>query len=213
MQFDAIVLAGGRSRRLGTDKALVRLGSKSLLEGVISSLAGANRLVVVAPEATLAEVSPDVPVLRALEDPPFGGPVAGIAAGLQVLPDSELPVALFACDLPAAAQGFQQLRPHLSLLQGNPDLSLGADFDGVCATDPNGRDQWLMGVYARPFLTGRLDSLRGEQGLGAVSVRRLMEAARLYRVPMSSQVTGDIDSPEDVQAWQEWKRLAGPSSL
>ena len=93
--FDAIVLTGGQSRRLGgVDKATTRVGGRTLLERVTAAVASAAHVVVVG-----AEVG--------------GGPVAAIAAGLAsaTAPD----IVVIAADLPfltAAAVG--QLRGALT---------------------------------------------------------------------------------------------------
>lgn len=82
--FDAVVLAGGTARRLdGVSKPDVELHGRRLLDHALGATAGASRVVVVAPDSV------EVPagVLRTLEDPPHGGPVAGIAAGLAALRD------------------------------------------------------------------------------------------------------------------------------
>ena len=81
--LDAVILAGGRASRLGgASKPDVRVGGRRLLERVLAATvaAGVRRTVVVGPSGLVAP-----PVLSALEDPPFGGPVAGIAAGLAAL--------------------------------------------------------------------------------------------------------------------------------
>ena len=86
--LDVLVLAGGTGRRLGgASKPDVVARGARLLDHVLNGVAavrsplGGGRSVVVAPAGV------EVPdgVLRALEDPPFGGPVAGIAAGLARL--------------------------------------------------------------------------------------------------------------------------------
>lgn len=79
--FDAIVLAGGAGRRLaGAVKPEVRVGGVALVDRALGAVAGAGRVVLVAPPE-LARAG----VLRTLEDPPLGGPVAGIRAGLTAL--------------------------------------------------------------------------------------------------------------------------------
>ncbi|MGI8623834.1 MAG: NTP transferase domain-containing protein, partial [Solirubrobacteraceae bacterium] len=76
--FDAIVLAGGRGRRLGgVDKAALRVGDKTLLTRALDAVAGASRQIVVGPPRSL----PDG-VVGVSEEPLGGGPVAGLAAGL-----------------------------------------------------------------------------------------------------------------------------------
>ncbi|MCG7308570.1 molybdenum cofactor guanylyltransferase [Brachybacterium sp. ACRRE] len=116
-----IVLGGGEGRRLGgVSKPDLVLGGRRLLDLVLDAGSGCAPRVVVAPDSV------EVPsgVLRTLEDPPAGGPVAGIAAGLALLraheeeqsgrdPEAGEPedgaadgpndVLVVACDLPGAA--------------------------------------------------------------------------------------------------------------
>ncbi len=92
--LDVVVLAGGRGRRLGgVSKADVRLGRERLLDHILGDLAtwdeprvALGRVVVVAPD-TVAVPSG---VLRTLEDPPGGGPSAGIAAAVTTLGTGQL---------------------------------------------------------------------------------------------------------------------------
>ncbi len=77
----AIVLAGGRSTRMGRAKALLPFAGETLLERVVRRLAPLveELLVVAAPGQDLPEVSATI-----VRDPvPHLGPVAGLAAGLS----------------------------------------------------------------------------------------------------------------------------------
>ncbi len=100
----AIILGGGRSARMGRDKRSLRLGGRSLLALAVDACAARDLIVAVTPD--LPDDVPAERVVRTLEDPPFGGPVAGIAAGVAALPpahpDDE--VLLLACDLPHVAE-------------------------------------------------------------------------------------------------------------
>ncbi|MEU6927909.1 DUF6457 domain-containing protein [Streptomyces sp. NPDC046374] len=79
--YDAIVLAGGAARRLGgADKPGVRVGGRSLLDRVLTGCRDAGTTVVVADPRTTAR-----PVEWAREDPPGGGPLAALDAGLRRL--------------------------------------------------------------------------------------------------------------------------------
>jgi len=90
LPVDLIVLAGGRGSRLdGALKPAVEVAGRTLLSRVLDARPLAQRAVVVGPpEAQPSAIDADgnaVSVTWALEDPPFGGPVAGLAAGLAAL--------------------------------------------------------------------------------------------------------------------------------
>ncbi|MEU5399582.1 DUF6457 domain-containing protein [Streptomyces sp. NPDC005963] len=79
--FDAIVLAGGSAQRLGgADKPGLSVGGRTLLDRVLSASRGARRTVVVG-----GRRGTERPVVWAREDPPGGGPVAALDAGLRQL--------------------------------------------------------------------------------------------------------------------------------
>lgn len=182
---DAVVLAGGRAARLGTPKPGVVVGGRPLLEHALAATRGARRTVVVGPEDLAA------PGRYALtrEDPPFGGPVAGIAAGLAALPDDGAApwVLVLACDVPGAARAVPALldaarrRTH--------------DEAGVLAVR-DGREQWLVGLYERAALDAALDALPTVHG---ASVRRLLADLPVLGVPDDDGATDDVDTWEDAR--------------
>ena len=122
---DVVVLAGGTGARLdGASKPDVVARGLRLLDHVLAGLEQLRehglplgRVCVVAP----AEVALPGGVLRALEDPPLGGPVAGIAAGLDVLgrsgPVAEL-TGILTCDAPLSWRALPAL--HRALAQAGP---------------------------------------------------------------------------------------------
>jgi len=84
LETSCIVLAGGKSLRLGYDKVLEIIGNTSLLERVISrvSLLSSEVIIVTANEQTNLELV-DYPKLRILCDIyPGKGPIGGIYTGL-----------------------------------------------------------------------------------------------------------------------------------
>ena len=84
METSCIVLAGGKSLRLGYDKVLETVGNTSLLERVIPrvSLLSSEVIIVTANEPTNLELV-DYPKLRILSDIyPGKGPIGGIYTGL-----------------------------------------------------------------------------------------------------------------------------------
>ena len=83
--FDAIVLAGGEGRRFeGASKPDVEVDGRRMIDHVLDAVAGARRIAVVAPpEFDVGREDPRI--VQTMEDPPLGGPAAGVAAGLAAL--------------------------------------------------------------------------------------------------------------------------------
>lgn len=182
---DAVVLAGGGGRRLGgVSKADLVVGGRRLLDAVLDATRDARAVVVVAPE----EVAVPSGVRRTLEDPPGGGPVAGIAAGLAALPDADhgtVPwVLVLACDVPAAARAVPALTG-----------AVGDATDGAIVADAHGRDQPLLGLYRRSALADVLGRL-GRDVHGA-RVRDLVDALHLVRVEDPGDAASDVDTWAD----------------
>ena len=84
METSCIVLAGGKSLRLGQDKILETIGNRSLLEQVISSVSsfGSDIIIVTAEKQTVSQFV-DYSKLRIVTDIyPGKGPLGGIYTGL-----------------------------------------------------------------------------------------------------------------------------------
>ncbi len=81
-----LVLAGGRSRRFGSEKALARLGERTLLEWSLNALReDCSALAVGAPAGSGADALARSLGVKTLTDDPAHpeGPLAGVAAGLR----------------------------------------------------------------------------------------------------------------------------------
>ncbi|MDQ0788095.1 NTP transferase domain-containing protein [Streptomyces sp. B3I8] len=145
--FDAVVLAGGAARRLGgADKPGVRVGGRALLDRVLSACADAAVTVVVADPRPTAR-----PVRWACEEPPGGGPVAALDAGLR---HTTAPVVVvLSADLPFL--GMATVRRLTAALAAS-----GAE--GALLSDAEGRDQPLVAAYRADALRRALDRLATE---------------------------------------------------
>lgn len=181
----AIVLGGGRSSRMGADKLELTVGNRSLLQRACdASLGWAARVIVASPARA---GFPDQRVTFVLEDPPFGGPVAGIAAAVAALPGEAEEVLLLAGDL---------ADPH-AVVEALRAAPLGVD--GVVLEDLDGWPQLLAGRYRAEAL--RL-AVEGAPALRDLSVRRLLGALDLARVAAPPALVQDVDTPSQA-------RLAG----
>jgi molybdopterin-guanine dinucleotide biosynthesis protein A len=80
-----IVLAGGRSSRFGSDKLAARYGDSTLLDRAVAAVGSvaSEVIVVLAPGDDRPLPATSVPVQRAIDPEPFGGPLVGLLAGLE----------------------------------------------------------------------------------------------------------------------------------
>ena len=189
-QFDAVVLAGGTGRRLGgVDKAGLVVAGVPMLDRVLLAAAAARHTVVV------GESRPTVRNVRwTREDPPGGGPLAGLAAGVSALTSiaesdvKSLPVVVLATDLP-------WLRPvDIDRLIAALDADSGVE--AAVFSDPEGRMQPLAAAYRiRPIRA----ALAAVEPVHAKPVKLVLHALTVVTVP-DRGAAGDCDTPDQLAA-------------
>ena len=178
--YDAVVLAGGRAARLGGQaKPQLVVGGGTILAAVLAAVADAGPRVVVGPPQ---EVPAGGRLLR--EQPPGGGPVAALHAGLREV-EADV-VAVLAGDLPFVTSALvQELRSRLT-------------GDGVLVVDDTGRDQLLLGVWRTSVLRSALPAQTAHaplrRVLAALAVRRLRPPVAPGQPPPWT----DCDTPADL---------------
>ena len=185
----AIVVGGGGGERLGgVSKPDLTLGGVRLIDRVCAALqeaCGAGCVAVVPPAVRV----PDG-VRRTLEDPPNGGPLAGIDA-------DDVLVVIVSVDAP----GVGAFLPALL----EPALGEGVEGRIMHGGDPEPFDQYLMGVYRAGALRRVLDEAEASLGsVRGVGVRRVLRALEAERVNVNADVCRDIDTPEDVAWWERF---------
>jgi molybdopterin-guanine dinucleotide biosynthesis protein A len=190
-RFSGAVLCGGRSRRMGRDKALIPVGGTPMVVRVAEALwvAGARDVVGVGREpGALA-------VLRLATRPdgqPGAGPAAGIATALAWAAGDEL-VMVVGCDLVAPSPA--AIGATLAVLAQNPTAGVAVPVSG-------GRTQWHHAAW-RPSAGPALErALRaGERSVGGV-----VAAAGLAVVGVDGidpAALADADLPADLPAGRD----------
>ena len=217
MEFDAIILAGGRSSRLGgVPKSGLIYDGATLLERSLRAAGAAGRTVVVGPDPGGLPGG----VLTCREEPPFAGPAAAIAAGLAALAADHAsrhaaaaPYTLvLACDMPRSAGAVRALAEALAAsAAGTPERG-GAD--GVMAVSADSRKQPLVGFYGTAVLQRSVADAASRDRLENASVFALLASldVREVRVPPGS--TDDVDTWDDASALGVSGRIpdGGPGS-
>ncbi len=185
--FSAFVLAGGRSSRMGSDKAFLQFEGRTLLARALDLLRALTPEVgIVGPSAKFA------PHGRVMEDVyPGRGPLAGIHAALSAS-TTELNLIL-AVDLPFVSE---------SLLRFIVEQARAAD---AVVTVPRiaGGYQPLCAVYRRafaPLAQAALEAGRNKiDALFAATTTRILEEPELSRFAFSAAMFDNLNTPEDLR--------------
>ena len=185
-----IVLAGGKSTRMGTPKALLPFGDETMLQRVVRLLGGIVSPIVVVTAA--GQELPRLPdgVIVTRDEREGRGPLEGLRAGLKALPEDVDAAYVTSCDVPLLVPGF--VRQMLELARGY-DIAV-MEIDGF--THP------LSAVYRRATLP-QIESLLAQDRLRPAF---LFDAVRTRRV-QPAEMTADpeletlrnLNTPEDYQ--------------
>lgn len=176
------MLAGGSSRRFGSDKLVASLpDGRSVLDHCLSGMPSGWDLVVVGPSRPVpSEVAERVRFVR--ESPAGGGPLAAIAAGLAVVTSDVVCVA--PGDSPRAGEVLPLL---VSALEAEASVAAAVLSDGEGQANP------VLAAYRVVALRGALP--RATAGVAARTLLSLPH--REVRAPFE---VSDIDTPEDLAA-------------
>lgn len=181
----AIILAGGDSQRMGSDKADLLFDGQSLLHRVNAAMQQAFPKVIL----SVRQPRPEIDMPQVCDDPSYAGPLAGLVSGLAKIDTSWAFVV--ACDMPFIK---------------TPVIHLLAQKRAGCqAVVPivQGFPQPLAAFYARSCLDVIQAHLQagGKNSLRAVLER--LDVCYVDEVEMLAADPGlrsffDLDTPQDV---------------
>jgi molybdenum cofactor guanylyltransferase len=139
-----IVLAGGKSTRMGTSKAMLPFGPETMLQRIVRLLRTVVSPIVVVAEATadlnvgLYGLPGDVIFTR--DEREGRGPLEGLRAGLHALPEPIDRAYVTSCDVPLLVPGFV-----------TEMLALSAGYDAT-VMEIDGFPHPLSAIYRRATL-------------------------------------------------------------
>lgn len=187
----AIILAGGQSSRMGTNKASLVLDGQLMLERLaqaVSPLAGQIILM-------LSAAQPVPPVSSYLADRidigrdtrPAQGPLQGISDALPLLRPEIKNLFVLSCDLPFLSTAVLRQMPRL----------LTSEVDGVCA-EVNGRVNPLLALYRRRLVSEVVrPAAAGRSCMVLIDGHRIARLAPPADAPLAFN---GINTPADYEA-------------
>ena len=181
----AIILSAGKSERMGSPKALLKLGDRTFLERILDTVAasGIHHVVVVAGHH-LKEIAAAFPALSLTFNPHYeSGMSTSVRAGVAALPAGVTSAGVFLVDHPS-------IEPEVvtalmtSVTPGRIVLPVYGDRRG-------------HPVFFSSELFAEILALRADEGLNVV-VRR--DLGRVIEVKVAAKsVLEDIDTPQQFE--------------
>jgi molybdenum cofactor guanylyltransferase len=178
-----VILAGGRSRRMGTDKAMLDIDGRPLIEVVRDVVTRTVDGPVIVVAATGQQLPPGLEVVR--DAHPDRGPLEGMLAGLNALAGEAETAYVCAVDLPFLIP--EAIRRPLQA------LACGAQ---AAVPIVGGMRQPLAAAYTLE-VTGYVEQrLAGDRR----SLMGLLKDLRVVEVPADDLAAAlrDVDAPEDL---------------
>ena len=182
-----IVLSGGTSSRFGADKSQAILGNQQLIHHILTGIPKEFEIIIVGADPLFTPAS-----YRCIQENPVGGgPVAGIAAALEMC-ESEI-VGVLATDMPFAGAHMIHL---LSAMTSHDDA--------IMYVDSQGYKQPLAALYRRESLENALSAIGNPHG---ASMRTLISHLNIHEIHMSPEIEKamiDVDTPHDLVVAMEY---------
>ncbi|MEW5705339.1 MAG: formate dehydrogenase accessory sulfurtransferase FdhD [Actinomycetota bacterium] len=196
-EMSAIILAGGKSTRMGRDKSSVMIGGETLLGRSVRMLKGMFDEVIVVNNGQTPPVPRGVKVVH--DDVPYQGPLGGISAGLKASShDENLVVAV---DMPFVNH---QVINYLASFVGEADAVVPKTNDGL---------QPLFAFYSKSCLPAIERALADKE----LKVTSLFSHVRVKYVDhhMMAHLSGadktfiNINTEDDLKEVEEVENLRG----
>jgi molybdenum cofactor guanylyltransferase len=173
MNTGGIILAGGRSTRMGTSKALLPFGDETMLQRVVRLLSTVVSPIVVvsAAEQPLPDLPAEAIVTR--DEQEGRGPLEGLRAGLKALPATIESAYVTSCDVPLLVPDF--VRRMIVLL----------DDHDIAVMEIDGFPHPLSAVYRRSTLP-HVEALLAQDRLRPVFLFDALKTRRVQPAEMTS---------------------------
>jgi molybdopterin-guanine dinucleotide biosynthesis protein A len=191
MKFGAVILCGGKSLRMGTDKALLTLDGLPFLERLSCELSEFDELLI---SVDSTDNHPPIKLTSIADIYPNCGPMGGLCTALSVCKSDALIV--LSCDMPLFRRDFGEY------LCGE----FTPDADAVVPLTSDGRVHPLCAVYGKtalPIFERLLASgnFRMRDALAGLRVKYVS----IKDSPYSEMCLKNVNTPAEYEALLKWE--------
>lgn len=179
----AIVMAGGKSSRMGTDKSQLPIGELPLIEYVLTQLRKIFRTIIISSNNKLLAKQISEQIVP--DEKPGMGPVMGLISTMKKSPTDICFVQ--ACDIPET---------NIDLLRKLLNKSDG--FDAVVPRDSEGRVEPLFAVYKKSAVKAMHHVLEHEE---ARANRIVAHCKTNFLELTDSTILRNINTPQDYRSF------------
>ena len=180
----AIVMAGGQSCRMGTDKSLLLIDGRPMVEAIVNQLRGSFSQILISANEVEKLSFLNLPVVR--DRIPGQGPLMGIASALQAS-ENELNLVV-ACDI-----------PYIDLHYVRRMLMEADGVDVVVPTTDGKRHEPLFAVYRRSTL-GIINEVLAS---GGRKISDIFSRCRVRFVKLEAQRFVNLNTMADFEEYQK----------
>jgi len=187
MKITGVILAGGKSKRMGTDKGLIIYRNKPLIEHSISFLQNFSNEIVISTNSNRYDKYGYSLFFDEISDI---GPIGGIYSILKNCKSSNL-FFIISCDM-----------PHAETTLAINMINERGHYDIIVPILPNGKIEPLFGVYSRNILTTTEHQIESNN----YKMTDLLNKCRTkyYNVPSNYLIASpdmfkNINKPNDVE--------------
>ena len=180
----AIIMAGGDSRRMGTDKSMLPIRGRPMVETIAEQLRGSFSQILISANEMEKLVFLDLPIIR--DKIPGQGPLMGIASALEAS-DNELNFVV-ACDI-----------PHIDLRYVRRMLMQADGVDAVIPTTGEEKYEPLYAVYRK----SALGAINGVLSSRERKISDIFSRCRVKFVKLEARQFANLNTMADFEEFQE----------
>lgn len=191
MEIGALVLAGGKSRRMnGNNKAFLKFENKSFIESIIDQLTGFNNIYISVDSKEKYRNLNFTLVEDMYKDI---GPMGGIYSALKMI--EEKYIFVIACDMPKIKKEFIDFLCD----------SITENVECIVTQDEKGRLCPLGGIYSKDLI-GKIENMIEEKDYKLVN---LIYKAKSIIIPLSETNFNEsiLDNINDIKDYNKLRNL------